>query len=274
VVIDSHFHTWQHGKNGAIWPTPEWERIYRDFDLDEYEQTARDSGVTGAVLVQASPTDEDTDYICHAAEQSDFVKAVIGYVDFDSALAVARIRELGRHPKIRGVRPMKFMAEDDWLIGQRYTPVFDAVATEGLIFEALVMTGHLPFLAQLAASRTELPIILNHAAMPDIGAEHFAAWQEGIAQVAQSRNVTCKLSGLWDKDIHSTGDDEIAPYVRHVIACFGAERVIWGSDWPVLRMHGDYRLWMAQCERLTQALGAAAQAAIFHANAARLYRIG
>ncbi len=272
--IDSHFHTWQHGKNGAIWPTPDWARIYRDFDLDEYQRTARACGVTGAVVVQASPTDEDTDYICRAAEQSDFVKAVIGYVDFDSEHAVARIGELRQRPKMRGFRPMKFMGDADWLTQPQYAPVFDAIDAEGLIFEALVMIPHLPSLARLAANRAQTPIILNHAAMPDIKPETFPAWKDGIAQVAASANVSCKLSGLWDQDSQSTVDDQIAPYALHVIECFGPERVIWGSDFPVVKMHGDYAQWVVQCERLTEPFGAAAQAAIFHDNAARIYGIG
>jgi L-fuconolactonase len=273
VFIDSHFHVWQLGKHGAVWPTPDWARIYRDFDLAEYEQTARDCQVTGAVLVQAPPTDDDTDYICGAAEHSAFVKALIGYVDFDSPAALERIDHLAGNPKMRGFRPMKFLAEADWLVEPKYSPLFEAIIARGMIFEALVMTPHLPSLARMAARHATMPIILNHAAMPSIEEAEFPAWQAGIAAVAANRNVTCKLSGLWAQDRHSTEDLEISPYVLHVIESFGPQRVIWGSDWPVLKMHGEYPLWVEQCRRLTAPFGEAAQAAMFHDNAARLYRI-
>ena len=143
----------------------------------------------------------------------------------------------------------------------------------GLMFDALVRAHQLPVLADFARRHPSLQIVINHAAKPDIMAGEIEKWSADLAILSAMPNICCKLSGLvTEASAHWTIED-IAPYISHVLTSFGPDRVIWGSDWPVMLLHADYAGWMQAAEQLLAQLDARERAGIFGLNAARVYRI-
>lgn len=244
-MIDAHQHIWQIGEHGCSWPTPDLRAIYRDFGVADMMPLARSVGVTGSVLVQSQQNDADTDYLLAVAAQDDFIKAVVGWVDLAAETAPARITHLARQPKLRGLRPMlQCLPEDDWILRPELVPAITAMKAHKLSLDALVYTRHLPHLEAFARCHPDLAIVIDHAAKPAIiaGDRPAADWRSALASIATLPNVHCKISGLPTEAGKDQGATALAAYIAYLREIFGAERLMWGSDWPVIRLAPNKQL--------------------------------
>lgn len=273
--IDAHQHFWSLGRGDYAWPTPDLTPIYRDFGPRDLETLLAATGVDGTILVQATPTIEETHFLLDVAAQNSFVRGVVGWVDFEMPDATATIVHLAGNSLLKGLRPMiQAIADDRWMLRDHLTPVFDMMTHCGLVFDALIRPVHLPILAGLLKRCPHLRAVIDHGAKPAIASAAFDDWAADIARIARDTQVHCKLSGLWTEAAGDTDESTIGPYVDHLLTCFGPDRLIWGSDWPVLLLAGGYRDWHAQCRMLLSHLTVRDQDAIFGGNARSFYAIG
>lgn len=266
-MIDSHLHLWSLGKNGCRWPGADLPEIHRDFTLEDAKAVAGPAGVNGAVLVQSQPDAADTEFLLKQAEGEKFIRAVVGWSDLLSPDAPSRIAALARRPKLRGLRPMLQNLPDGWINNPGLDPAIEAMIEHDLAFDALVFTRHLPGLRHFAERHPKLRIVIDHAAKPPIASGEIDAWRSAIAALADLPQVHCKLSGLLTEAGVRRDAAALAPYVEHLLVRFGASRLIWGSDWPVLTLAGDYEGWLAQARALT----GGTPGDIFGGNALRFY---
>lgn len=262
--IDSHCHLWRIAAPHCHWPTAGEPALYRDFELPELEALARRSGMSGCVLVQSQEDEDDTRWLLEIAATSRFVKGVVGWLDLQGRDAPRRIAAFaGVFPKLVGLRPMLQDQPADWLLPHLHEDVITAMEDADLVFEALVRPMHLAELACLAERHPRLSVVIDHAAKPEAGAP--AGWHADMARLAALPNVACKLSGLLTE---TPASRDAAATALGVIDLFGAERVIWGSDWPVLNTASDYASWEGLARELVPAT---AHEVIFGGNAARIY---
>ena len=197
---------------------------------------------------------------------------VVGWVDFAAASAVEDIERLAMHPKLVGLRPMiQDIADDDWMLRPDLTPAFEAMIQYNLTFDALVLPCHLSQLHLLLSRHPELRCVIDHGAKPNIANNEFDSWARKIAAVANSSNAYCKLSGLITEAGQGWTSTQLAPYVAHLVESFGAERLVWGSDWPVVTLAGTYENWLDIAASLTP--DGPVKSAIFGANTCDLYRL-
>lgn len=272
--IDAHHHFWTLGANDCVWPTPDLTAIYRDFEPADLVPLAARARIDGTVLVQTQPSDKDTDFILRVASENDLVKAVVGWVDLKSPVAPARIAELARHPKMRGLRPMlQILPQDDWIADPALEPAIAAMIAHELSFDALVFTRHLPFLRAFARLHPALPIVIDHGAKPPIADGILDPWRDEMRALAVLPNVCCKLSGLVTEAAPDWRPQQLVPYVRHLVEIFGPDRLMWGSDWPVLELRTGYQDWLELAESLSGVTDPAGKAALFGGTARRFYRI-
>ncbi len=269
-MIDAHQHFWRLGANGCAWPTPDLVRIYRDFEPADLAPHTTAAGVSATVLIQSQPNDQDTDYLCELGERTPGVAAVIGWVDLESPSAAARIATLAARPRLRGVRPMLQDLADDRILAARADAVRALIAND-LSFDALVRPRHLPHLRIFAKRNPALRIVIDHAGKPEIANRVLDPWREDIRSLAELPNVYCKVSGLVTEARASWQVDDLAPCVEHLIRCFGAHRLMWGSDWPVVELAAGYSQWLRAAQSLTAHLPPDEIAAIFHDTAASFY---
>lgn len=273
MLIDAHQHYWRIGKNGHEWPTPELEPIFRDFEPADWEAVAKPLGVTASVAVQSQPSALDTDGLLRLADATPSIKAVVGWTELRPADASQNIQRLAGHPKLKGLRPMlQNLAQDDWIADPALDPAIRAMIDTGLSFDALVFTRHLPHLRAFAQRWSQLPIVIDHGAKPPIADDQLDPWREEIARLAELPNVMCKLSGLFTEMAAGQSRDALAPYVRHLAELFGPERLMWGSDWPVTLLAGDYDEWFRLAGDLT-GFDERGRSALFGGTAARFYGI-
>jgi L-fuconolactonase len=245
LIVDSHQHLWRIGKNGHEWPTPDLGAIHRDFVTADLTAVAGAAGVDATVLVQSQPSDADTDWMLEVADGSALIRGVVGWADLAAANAPQRLAELAKRPKLKGVRPMlQGLADDNWILRDAVRPALEALLELGLRFDALVFTRHLGAIDQLAKAFPDLPIIIDHCAKPPLASGELGPWRDAVARVADNANVTCKLSGLFT-EMHADQEPGGAVSVAdHVLSVFGPERLMWGSDWPVVLMRRPYGTWL------------------------------
>jgi L-fuconolactonase len=238
---------------------------------DDLQPLIADAGVDGTVLVQTMENEPDTAFMLDLADTNSFILGVVGWTDLKAADAPDAITRLARHPKLKGFRPMlQDIADDRWIDDPALKPAISAMIDHGLVFDALVLPRHLDTLFDFARRSTRLPIVIDHGAKPVIAEGKFTDWRRKMASLAELPNVHCKLSGL----LTEAGDQKpqaIRPYAETILELFGPHRVIWGSDWPVLRLAGDYQAWLAQCLHIVPAEH---HDAVFGGNAVRFYNLG
>lgn len=272
MLVDAHFHAWRLDRADYGWLTPALAPIYRDVSIVDWEQQSRPCGVAAGVLVQAAPTEAETAYLLDMAQANDSVLGVVGWVDLLAPEAPQRIERLAVHPKLRGLRPMlQDIADAKWILQPALAPALEAMVRCGLVFDALVKPVHLPHLVELARRHPKLPLVIDHAGKPDVAGRMWQPWADDLARVAAETSAVCKLSGLLTEAGSKPAPDAARPWAAHVLQCFGPQRVLWGSDWPVLELAADYGIWWRETHALLTPFDPAARAAVLGGNALRIY---
>jgi L-fuconolactonase len=270
--IDAHHHLWTLARGDYGWLTPNLAPIYRDFCLSDLAPQLSAADIEGTIVVQAAPTEAETLFLLDIAENAKLVQGVVGWTDFDAVDGVARIDALAGRKLLVGLRPMvQDIADDDWLLRPALAPLLTAMARNGLVFDALVLPRHLPRLLRVIDSHPDLEFVLDHCGKPQLATGEIAIWQRDIALLAGRSNVSCKLSGLATEAAPDWQIADLRQAVDHVVTCFGPQRLLWGSDWPVINLAGGYAKWFAAAETLLADLLPDEKADIFGGNAARIY---
>ena len=268
--IDAHQHFWLLKDREGGWPPPALEAIYRDFLPSDLQPLLEVAGISGTVLVQTMETSADTDFMLGLAEHNDFILGVVGWVDMKAGDAGEEIARHAAHSKFKGVRPMlQDISDVSWIDDPALDAAVHALIDNDLVFDALVLPQHLPPLLSFAHRHPDLMIVIDHGAKPLIATGHYSGWRADMAALAALPNLHCKLSGL----LTERGEqrpEAIRPYAETILELFGSERVIWGSDWPVLRLAGDYQQWLDFCYDIVPT---EAHDAVFGENAQRFYRL-
>ncbi|HJV61315.1 MAG TPA: amidohydrolase family protein [Albitalea sp.] len=274
--VDAHQHFWRLSDRQGQWPPAQLRAIHRDFLPHDLEPLRQHAGIDGTVLVQSLPSEDDTRWMLSLADAHPVVWGVVGWVDMKAAEAPARIAALAAHPKLKGLRPMlQDLADDGWIAHAAVDGAARAMVRHGLVFDALVLSRHLGALHRFAARHPDLRIVIDHGAKPPIATGELEPWRSGIAALAALPNVACKVSGLLTEAGSRRSAEALRPYVQALWDLFGPERLLWGSDWPVLRLAGDYQGWLemsrALFDSIDPALSDARRADLFGGNAMRLY---
>jgi L-fuconolactonase len=271
-MIDAHQHFWRIARGDYGWLTPALGAIYRDFMPDDLAPMLARHGITGTILVQAAPTVAETRFMLEIARDTPFVKGVVGWTEFEAAYAPAAITELATDPLLVGLRPMvQDIADDDWLLRPGLKHALDAMVAHGLVFDALVLPRHLPRLKTFIERNPNLSVVVDHGAKPLIRDRVMEPWVTDIAAIAAFPHVMCKLSGLVTEAAPDWQPSDIAPYAAHILKVFGPQRVLFGSDWPVVNLAGGYDRWRETALGCIAHFSEADRTAILGGNAQRLY---
>ena len=270
--IDSHQHFWQLKRGDYAWLTNDLVQLYQDFLPGDLLPHLKRAGIHQTVLVQAAPTLHETRYLLQLAEQTDFVAGVVGWVDMEKPDVSADLEALAGHPFFLGARPMlQDLPDPAWMLRPQLQPVYDKLAELDLSFDALVKTQHLQHLYDLLRRHPDLAVVIDHGAKPDIANGVFQPWADDIETIATNTGAFCKLSGLLTEAGAAFTYEKVEPYMRHLLRCFGTERLLWGSDWPVLELAADYDTWDDFTDQFLQDLNLEERQRILGSNAKAFY---
>lgn len=277
MIVDAHHHLWDPSVRPYPWMTDRMAPIARGFtEADLREQLP--PGVKRTIVVQAVSSLGETLELLATAQNSKIVAGVVGWIDLQSSNAleqIARLRSAPGGDRLVGIRHQAHDEDDPrWLVREDVQRGLRAIAGADLVFELLVRARELPAAQDLAAQLPQLRLVVDHGAKPPIAAGEWSPWAQELGRLAQFPNVSCKLSGLvtearWDR----WSEPEIIPYAQHIVAAFGPERVMFGSDWPVCLLAAPYERVLHLAQRALEPLPLVQREAVLAENAVRIYRL-
>ena len=281
MIVDSHQHFWDLTEVAYPWLVPAYGPIYRTFTPAELEPQLRAAGVERTVLVQSANSFEDTDSMLRQAAAHEWIGAVVGWVPLEDAGEAARVLDTRylANPWLRGVRHLNHEeADPDWLVRPAVIDGLKVLEERSLVYEVVAVhplhLGHVPALARACP---DLSIVIDHLAKPPIASGEYTAWKADLRAAAEHPKVYAKVSGLnTAADWQTWTAADLEEPVGFALEVFGAGRLMFGSDWPVAILAGDYaKVWaetLAVLDRL--GLRGADRSAILGGTAASLYSIG
>ena len=218
--------------------------LQRDFLPDDLAPILKDNGLDGCVAVQARECEEETRWLLELAGEHDFIEGVVGWIDLKAGDLSQRLQSYKGQSKLKGFRHIlqgesddRYMMQPDFIRGVK------TLHGHGYTYDILVFSRHLPVVAEFVdALPSDMPLVIDHIAKPVIRENEWQPWADAIARVAEYENVMCKISGMvteakWDDWTTS----QMQRYISHVINCFGIERIMFGSDWPVCTLAASYK---------------------------------
>ncbi|WP_202232652.1 amidohydrolase family protein [Actinacidiphila reveromycinica] len=276
--IDAHHHLWDLDRRPQPWLRGDaLEPLRRTFALPELLPLLDAHGIDTTVVVQSSASlDETRDLLATARASHGRIAGVVGWADLtDPDRLPGVLAELAEAGPLVGVRhQVQDEADPQWLDRPDVRAGLRAVGAAGLAYDLLVTPRELPAALAAVEELPEVRFVLDHAGKPPIAAGRWEPWAEQVAGIADHPNAVCKLSGLLtEADHESWRPADVLPYARHVLASFGADRVLFGSDWPVCTLAGRYADAFALAEQATAALTPDERDAVLGGNAFRVYSL-
>ena len=275
--IDAHQHFWNLAKVEYPWLKPEFGPLYRTYEPPELVPQLQAAGIARTVLVQAANSAEDTVAMLTQADTYDWIGAVVGWVPLLDPEATQRALErYTRHPKFRGVRHLIHDEPDpDWVVQERVIEGLRVLAAFGVPYEVVAIypkhLGHVPTLAEKVPGLT---LVIDHLAKPPIKDGQLGGWAELMKVAAAYPQVHAKVSGLnTAADWNNWSAADLRPCIDLALAQFGAGRLMFGSDWPVCVLAGDYAKVWAETNKAIAGYSLEDREAILGGTAQRVFRL-
>lgn len=273
--IDAHQHFWQYDAVEYDWIDDSLAALRRDFLPSDLQPLLRQSGFDGCIAVQARQTLEETRWLLQLADENDFIRGVVGWVDLRSDDLPNQLRQFSSNPKLRAVRHVvQAEPDDEFMLRADFQRGIARLADFGLAYDILVYPRQLPAAAQLAAQFPSQRFILDHIAKPLIARGILDPWQDDLRSVAQLPNVCCKVSGMvTEAHWKNWRAQDFHPYLDVVFAAFGPQRILIGSDWPVCTVAAPYSATMRIVTDYIAEFPRPQQDAILGGNCATVYNL-
>jgi L-fuconolactonase len=274
VRVDAHQHFWRFDAERDAWITPGMPVLRRDFLPSDLQPLIRRAVIDAVVAVQADQSEDETDFLLSLAAQHPWIRGVVGWVDLRAHDLDDRVGRWSSARTLKGFRhvaqaePADFLTRPDVIAGVR------RLGELGYTYDILIYPRQLDAALTLVQHCPDVQFVLDHCAKPMIATGDLVGWREGIAQIAEHENVTCKVSGLvteasWTRWTH----DDLLPVLDHVADVFSPSRLMFGSDWPVCLLAAEYTRVAEVIERWTERLSVAERERVFGGTAIAAYRL-
>lgn len=274
--IDSHQHFWLYEPAAYPWIQPSMEILRRDYLPTDLEPQLVGYDLDGSMVVQAQHTMAETRWLLEMASTRPSILGVVGWTPLIEPAVARTVEQLAAVPALKGLRHILHDEPDDrYMLRDDFNRGLACLSQHDLVYDVVVFARHLPAVLELVDRHPSQRFVVDHLAKPTIRAARFdEEWARNLRRLAERPHVACKLSGLvtevrddaWTRDL-------LRPYVEMVLEAFGADRVLFGSDWPVCLLRSTYSDWLAAVRDLLAALSTSEQQAIMGDNAARVYRL-
>ncbi|MGH9746643.1 MAG: amidohydrolase family protein [Candidatus Acidiferrales bacterium] len=277
-IVDTHQHLWDKDLFHYAWlePLPQLDRSFR---LGDYRAAASELEIDQTVFVEcdvdeAQMMDEASHILRLSNDAGNRIGGIVASGRPERDGFKAHLDKLAAHPKVKGVRRILHTGPDE--VGRGTTFIENVARLESykLSFDICVLARQLPVAINLASKCPGVSFILDHCGVPDVKNQALDPWREHLLELSKLSNVACKISGLLAyAEPQNWKPDDLRPFVDHAIECFGWDRVLFGSDWPVCNLTASYARWVETLLALTYSAGEANQRKLFRENAVRIYRL-
>ena len=273
--LDAHQHFWMYSPEDYGWINDSMAALRRDFLPQDLQPLLASEGFDGSIAVQARQSLEETRWLLELAAHNEIVKGVVGWVDLRSPSLPAQLDQFAQNPKLVGVRHVvQDEPDDDFMLRSDFRRGIARLRDYDLAYDILIYPRQLPAAAQLAHEFPDQHFVLDHIAKPLIAEGRMNSWERDIQELAQSENVSCKLSGMvTEARWHDWKPEDFRPYLDVVVNTFGPARLMIGSDWPVCTACAPYIQTMALVRDYIGALTPDEQQSILGECCSRFYRV-
>ena len=242
LKIDAHQHFWKFDPVRHDWINDEMKIIQRDFLPVYLKHILKENGFDGCVTVQADQSEAENEFLLKNAEEHEFIKGVVGWIDLQSPEVEERLNYYKEFKKLKGFRHvLQGEAQRDLMLTSNFKNGIGLLGKSGFTYDILIYPDQLKFSTELVSFFPNQPFVVDHIAKPNIKGKEIMEWKKDIRSIAERDNVYCKLSGMiTEADWNTWKLEDFTPYLDCVVEAFGVNRLMFGSDWPVCLLAGSY----------------------------------
>jgi L-fuconolactonase len=274
MVIDSHVHFWKYNNKELPWIDRNMKILQKDYLPSDIELTLKRNNVDGCIAVQAAPSELETRFLAELANTHTYIKGVVGWADLRAGDVEKKLSELKQYPAVVGIRHIVQDEPDDFLYDEKFRSGIALLKNFGFTYDILIYPRQLKAAVDFVQSFPDQTFIIDHCAKPDVKNKEIDNWKKGITDLAVYPNVSCKLSGLITEAAWKNWSPaDFYPYLDVVYQAFGIQRLIFGSDWPVMLLSGLYVQWKSLLEKYMERMLPEDREQVFGLNALRIYNI-
>ena len=275
MIIDSHQHFWNYEAEKHSWIDDEMSVIRRDFLSDDLQKVFDENGVDACVAVQADQTTEETDFLISLAKNNNFIKGVVGWVDLRSESIEEDLLKYKKYDVVKGFRHVVQQEQDhNFMLRPEFLNGIELLGKYDLCYDILIFPHQLGAALELVEKFPNQKFVIDHIAKPYIKDGFFEGWAVMMREIAKNQKVYCKISGMiTEADYKTWTPEQVHPYMKLVLESFGASRVMYGSDWPVCLVAGNYSMVKALVTDFITDLSQEEQNDIMGGNAAKFYNL-
>ena len=275
MKIDAHQHFWIFDPIRDSWINDEMAAIRKDFLPKNLKPILQENGFDGCVAVQADQTEAQNDFLLDFAQDFDFIKGIVGWVDLQGLDVEERLAYFAKYPKMKGFRHvLQGEIERDLMLKPAFMNGISLLAKYNFTYDILIFTDQIKYAEEMVNAFPNQKFIVDHLAKPDIKNQNISAWRKDIKAIAKHENTFCKVSGMvTEADYNNWKQEDFTAYLDVVFECFGTKRLLYGSDWPVCNVAGGYQKALNILTNYTQQLTKNEQALFFGENACSFYNL-
>ena len=239
--VDAHQHFWTYREDDYGWIDDRMRVLRRDFLPADLKPLLQTNGLDACVAVQARQSDEETRWLLELAGQSEIIAGVVGWIGLCSGDLERHLSSYTGNPWLKGFRHVLQDEPDTFMLQSNFVSGVATLARHNLCYDILVFERQLENVRALMVKLPEMRLVIDHIAKPDILNNSWQSWAGHMAALSKHEHLYCKISGMvteadWEEWTPATFER----YIGHILDCFGSERVMFGSDWPVCTVAASY----------------------------------
>ncbi|WP_259014299.1 amidohydrolase family protein [Emticicia fluvialis] len=272
MTIDAHQHFWHYNAKDYDWIDESMKSIQRDFLPADLEPLLNKNGIDGCVLVQVNQSEQENIDFLKFADLYSFIKGVVGWIDLRADNLAERLKYFSQFQKLKGFRhivqgePVGFMQQESFIDGVKKLVPF------GYTYDILIYPKQLKDALHIVRECPDNKFVIDHIAKPDIKNKEISRWSNYMKEIARHEQVYCKVSGMvTEADWYNWKKEDFYIYLDTVLDCFGTNRLMYGSDWPVCLVAGAYEDQLSIVQSYFEKLTQTEKDKIFGENAVRFY---
>lgn len=274
ATIDSHVHFWNYHPVRDAWITDEMSALQHDFLPEGLQPLLQENKVDGCVAVQADQSEAETNFLVSLAQKSSIIKGVVGWINLRADDVDERLGLYARQKIIKGWRHIVQAEPEGFLLDEKFLRGIGFLAKFDYTYDVLIFPPQMGEALEFIEKFPGQSMVIDHCAKPDIKNNHTAQWAQKIKQLATNKNLYCKLSGLITEAAwNNWTEKQIFGVLDVVFGAFGTDRLMFGSDWPVMNLSGNYQSWKKCLEKYLEQFSAAERENVLGENCIRFYRL-
>lgn len=274
MKIDAHQHFWQYNPIQHEWIDDGMAVIRKDFLPTDLRPLLLENNIDGCIAVQADQTEVETKFLIDLANENNFIKGVVGWVDLQSENIVEQLAYYKQFNIVKGFRHVLQGEEPSFMLQPNFLRGIAALKEFNFTYDILIFPKHLSAAIELVQQNPNQQFVIDHIAKPYIKAGLIDEWEKDIQTIAQFENVHCKISGMvTEADYHGWKSSDFTPYLDAVVTAFGTKRIMFGSDWPVCLVAASYQQMLQLVQQYFANFSLIEQQGFFGNNAASFYQV-